>query len=142
MLNPNKIENKIVLSVLHKYPQEIQQNLMNIRSLIIETAQEDAEIGTIEETLKWGEISYLTAKGSTIRLAWKASMPNQYGVYFNCKTKLVDTFKEIYRDTFKYETNRAIILSNKQEIPVKPLKHCLQLALTYHNIKHLPLLGA
>lgn len=142
MLNLDKIENHIVLSVLQKYPEEIQQNLMNIRRLIIETAQEENEIGTIEETLKWGEISYLTKKGSTIRLSWQSSTPNHYGIYFNCKTKLVDTFKEIYRDTFKYETNRAIILSNKQAIPVEPLKHCLHLSLTYHNIKHLPLLGA
>jgi hypothetical protein len=142
MLNPDVIENDIVLSALQKYSQEVQDNLMNIRRLIIEVAQEDAEIGALEETLKWGEISYLTKNGSTVRLAWAASAPKQYGVYFNCKTKLVDTFKEIYRDTFEYETNRAIIFTNKQVIPVEPLKHCLQLSLTYHNIKHLPLLGA
>lgn len=31
---------------------------------------ETAEIGCIEETLKWGELSYISKTGSAIRLGW------------------------------------------------------------------------
>ena len=38
----------------------------------------------LEETLKWGEPSYLVKKGSTIRMDWKSKAPNQYAMYFKC----------------------------------------------------------
>jgi len=62
-------------------------------------------------------------------------------MYFHCKTKLVDTFKELYRDILKFEGNRAIIFDMKDKIPVNELKHSIELSLTYHQRKNLPLLG-
>jgi hypothetical protein len=72
---------------------------------------------------------------------WKANDPDFIKVYFHCQTSLIETFKEIYRDEFEYEGNRAIV------IPLGapesgPLGHCLLMALKYHRLKHLPLLGA
>lgn len=96
----------------------------------------------IEETLKWGEPSYLTKNGSTIRIGWKKKNPEQYAMYFHCKTKLVDTFKELYRNNFKFEGNRAIIFGINEKIATEELKHCILMSLNYHNIKHLPMLGA
>lgn len=87
------------------------------------------------------EPSYLTKSGSTIRMDWKKSDPKQYAMYFHCKTKLVDTFKEIYRDKFNFEGNRAIVFSEDEEVPIEELKHCIALSLTYHSKKHLPMLG-
>jgi hypothetical protein len=63
-------------------------------------------------------------------------------MYFHCKTKLVDTFRELYNDTFNFSGNRAIIFSKNDKIPVDELKYCIYLSLTYHRRKHLPLLGA
>ncbi len=124
------------------YPPPIQTKLLTLRQLIMDVAFESEDIGELEEALKWGEPSYLTKNGSTIRIAWKKSEPGEYALYFNCKTKLVDTFKELYLDTFKFEGNRAIIFEVNQKIPTEQIKHCILLALTYHKIKHLPLLGA
>jgi hypothetical protein len=115
---------------------------MFLRQLILETALNAEDVNKLEETLKWGEPSYLTKNGSTIRIAWKKTTPNQYFMYFHCKTKLVDTFKELYSDIFIFEGNRAIIFNENNEIPIKELKHCISLSLTYHLRKHLPLLGA
>ncbi len=114
---------------------------MLLRELILITALEMENATPLEETLKWGEPSYLTKNGSTIRLGWKNSKPNQYALYFNCKSKLIDLYKELYSDIFKFEGNRAIVFSEYELIPVKQLKHCISLALSYHDIKHLPLLG-
>ena len=78
---------------------------------------------------------------------WKAKSPHTVSVYFNCKTTLVGTFKEVYRDTFVYAGNREIVFqvsdnSSLKELPMLELKACISIALRYHQVKHLPLLGA
>jgi len=50
-------------------------------------------------------------------MAWKASKPNQYALYFHCKTTLVDTFKELYSDVLTFEGNRAIVLMKPMKYP-------------------------
>jgi len=76
-----------------------------------------------------------------IRIGWKQSNPDQYAMYFNCNSKLIDTFKEINRDLFNYEGNRAIVFAVHDEIRVNEVKQCIALALTYHTRKNLPMLG-
>jgi len=61
------------------------------------------DIKGFEETLKWGEPSDICKADSTVRIDWKKSNSNQYAIYFHCKTTLVDTFKELYRDVFTFE---------------------------------------
>lgn len=135
------IENTKVEEVFEQYPKLIQSRLLILRQLILDTAIETEGVDHVDETLKWGEPSYITKKGSTIRIGWKKSSPDQYAMYFNCNTKLVDTFKEVYRDLFNYEGNRALVFAENNEIPVSELKQCIALALTYHTRKHLPMLG-
>lgn len=123
------------------YPKEIQPKIDFLRNLIVETATEDEAIPALEETLKWGEPSYLAKKGSTIRIDWKSKTPNQYAIYFKCTSKLVVTFREVYGDRFNYENNRAILFGLEEELPITELKSCIRLALNYHSLKNLPLLG-
>jgi len=112
-----------------------------LRQLIVEVAADIQVIDSLEETLKWGEPAYLTSTGSTIRIAWNKSQPDQYGMYFHCQTKLVDTFRQIYADVFHFDGNRAILFHENDTVPMQELKHCISLALNYHRLKHLPLLG-
>ena len=123
------------------YPEGISTLLNNIRNLILNVAKDDG-ISDLTETLKWGEPSYISPIGSVIRLDWKAKRPDQYCIYFNCKTRLIETFKELYADTFEYDGNRAIIFKIEQAVPLKELAHCISLSLRYKKIKHLNLLGA
>ena len=123
------------------YPKEIKSKLNYLRNLIIETATESDAIEEMEETLKWGEPSYLVKKGSTIRIDWKTKTPDQYAMYFKCTSKLVPTFREVYGDVFQYENNRAILFDLNDKIPKKELKECIGLALKYHSVKHIPRLG-
>ena len=128
-------------SKFKSYPENIKEKLEYLRDLIINTASEIETIHEIEETLKWGEPSYLVKKGSTIRMDWKLKAPNQYAMYFNCNTNLVETFKAVYGDLFKYEKNRAILFDLEEEIPRKELKECIEMALKYHLLKDKPFLG-
>ncbi len=135
------IQNPQVKLKFKTYPKEIKTKLKYLRNLILETAAENGTIKEIEETLKWGEPSYLVKKGSTIRIDWKPKTPNQYAMYFKCTSKLVPTFKMVYKDTFKYEGNRAIVFQMNDEIPEVELKNCITVGLTYHKVKQLHMLG-
>ena len=137
MIKPNPV----IQSVFDSYPHHVTRKLLEIRELIYEVAREDG-INQLEETLKWGEPSYIAQSGSTIRIDWKSKHADRYFLFFNCKTTLIETFKEVYGDTFVFEGNRAIVLCLDQTAPKKELKHCLSMSLNYHKIKHLPLLGA
>ncbi len=53
-------------------------------------------------------------------------------MFFHCQTRLVDTFREIFRDDLAFEGNRAIILDAADELPEDALRHCIAMALTYH----------
>jgi len=123
------------------FPDKIQSSLMRLRELVLEVAKE-CGLGSVDESLKWGELSYSVKGGSPIRTGWRSKCPDEYCIFFHCQTTLVETFKEIYGDLFMYEDNRAIVLQLSKPLPVKELKHCVSLALLYHKRKHLPLLGA
>lgn len=136
------LKNPAVEEVFKNYPKQIRPKLEHLRQLIIETASEIEGIEILEETLKWGEPSYLVKKGSTIRIDYKSVKHDQYAMYFKCTSKLVETFKTIYENTFSFEGTRAIVFKLTDKVPEAELKHCVLLALTYHRVKHLPLLGA
>lgn len=138
----DEIENPEVAEVFNMYPKHMRQKLMLLRQLVLDTASETESKTTLEETLKWGEPSYVTKGGSTIRMGWKESKPDQYALYFNCNTRLVDTFKERYGNDFKFEGNRAIVFNESDVLPIDEVKHCILLSLTYHSRKHLLMLGA
>lgn len=134
-MKPKKFENNAVAEVFKTYPVAIRKKLLLIRQLIFDTSSKLDNVGELEETLKWGEPSYLTKQskgGSTIRLGWKKSQKDQYAIYFNCHTTLVDTFKEIYGDLFKYSGNRSIFFNKTDDIPWNELAHCITMSLTYH----------
>ena len=138
----SKIENPEVARVFDGYPEPMRQKLMRLRQLVLDAAAETGGVDALEETLKWGEPSYLTKGGSTVRMDWKKRTPKKYAIYFNCNSSLVATFRELYGDLFTFEGNRAIVFGETDELPVDELKHCVSLALTYHRVKHPPSLGA
>lgn len=129
-----------VAKVFDSYPEQAREGLLNLRRLIIETATE-MQIDKLKESLKWNEPSYLTRNGSTVRIAWKAKTPDQYAMYFKCTSRLVETFKEKFGNTFFYEGTRAIVFKLNATIPETEIKQCIKAALNYHRVKHLPMLG-
>jgi len=133
--------NPEVKKVFNNYPDFVKDKILNLRKLIMETASEIGQIAEIEETLKWGEPSYLVKNGSTIRIDWKEKFPNQYAMYFKCTSRLVETFKKQFKGSFEFEGNRAIIFQLDGIIPTTELKKCIGAALQYHKAKYLPNLG-
>jgi hypothetical protein len=124
-----------VLEIINTYPEEIKKKLMRVRKLILDTAIKIKEVGEVEETLRWGEPSYITSKsksGSTIRMAYQDSFEDHFAIHFNCKTTLIEVFKLLYPHLFKFKGNRSILFHKDDTIPLKELGHCFSIALTYH----------
>ena len=122
-------------TVFAAYPKPLKARLMALRRLILDTAKKTKGVGALQETLKWGQPSYLTTStksGSTIRIDRVKASANQYAVYFHCHTDLVATFRELYPEELTTAGNRAIIFNAEDAIPEAALRHCVALALTYH----------
>lgn len=140
-LSAHRISNKAVAAVFRKYPKAARDHLRYLRRLIIEVATVTDGVGILEETLKWGEPSYVTAPsktGSAIRIDWKSSDPDRFAIYFKCTTNLVSTFQRRYPNLFSYGGTRSIHFDLGSSIPETELKQCIALALTYHRNKNLP----
>jgi hypothetical protein len=128
--------NAEVEKVFEAYPADVRRKLLALRELILRTASSTEGVGELEETLKWGEPAYLTSKsksGSTIRIDWKKARPEEYAMYFNCQTTLVETFRTLFPKEFKFEGNRAIVFKASDAVPADSLAFCVAAALTYHR---------
>ena len=134
------IESDEVKKLMEGYPEGVSAKLRQIRQLIVETA-EGAGMEKLLETTKWGEPSYVCKQGSTIRMDWKERTPDHYYLFFICSTRLVETFKFMLGDELRFEGDRAILLNLSDPVPESVLRRCLLLALNYHKVKHLPMLG-
>ena len=122
-------------AVFSAYPKVLRAKLLALRRLILETAAATQGVGTLEETLKWGQPSYLTAEtksGSTIRIGEVKAGVSQYAMFVHCQTDLVATFRELYPTELTYGGNRSVIFNAGDDLPEEVLRHCVALALTYH----------
>tara|TARA_R110000823_G_scaffold52037_10_gene129039 strand:- start:1262 stop:1690 length:429 start_codon:yes stop_codon:yes gene_type:complete len=133
--------NPKVDAVFANYPDFVRDKMQALRELVLETAEETEGVYQLEETLKWGEPSFVTKDGSTLRMDWKEKTPDQYAMYFHCSSRLVDTFRLVFNYKFQYEGKRAIVFKLNQKIPKAELKECIKATLTYHKVKQLITLG-
>jgi len=137
---PKRFADPAVGAVFGSYPTRLRSKLMSLRRLILDTAAATPGVGPLQETLKWGQPSYLTAEtgsGSTIRIdrvkpGTETEAGERYAIYFHCQTALVPTFRQLYPAAFDFSGNRAILLDPDQPVPEAALRHCIALALTYH----------
>ncbi|MBT6120317.1 DUF1801 domain-containing protein [bacterium] len=119
--------NSDIEAIFNNYPLEIREKCLHLRQVIFDTAS--------EETLKWGEPSYLTIQtksGSMIRLHHYPNKPFDFALYFLCQTTLVDSFQEKYPNTFQVGGNRSLEFMLTYTLPLQEIKGCIQTALTYN----------
>jgi len=134
-LSAKEFSDAEVEAVFNAYDEEVRGKLLDLRNIIFETAAKTPGVGELEETLKWGQPSYLTPvtkSGTTVRIDKVKSSPGTYAMYFHCQTSLIETFRQIYPDDLIYQGNRGIVFKTTVNIPEATLRHCISLALTYH----------
>ncbi len=126
-----------VAAAFEAFPPRARKRLMQLRRLIFSTAARTDGVGAITETLKWGEPAYLTEaskSGSTIRLGWKATAPDECAMYLNCRTSLVDDFRTRFPE-LRTAGNRAVLFDTTGRLNEVAARECIRLALTYHQRK-------
>jgi hypothetical protein len=127
-------QNKAVADRFAAYPPQVRPKMLALRELVLKTAASTPSAGEVEETLKWGEPSYVTKRkaGSTVRMDWKAKSPATYALYFNCQTSLVENFRKMFPNDFQFEGNRALVFKLDQKLPKDSVSYCVAASLTYH----------
>ena len=117
------------------YPKPVREKLLALRQMIFDVAKNTPGVGKLEEALRWGQPSYITPEtgsGSTIRIDHIKNEPDKYAMYFICTSRLIEDFKELYKDEMKFVGNRSIVFDVGDRLPEAALRHCISLALTYH----------
>ncbi|MEP5770472.1 DUF1801 domain-containing protein [Nisaea sp.] len=132
-------EDPAVAAAYESFPVQEREGLLILRDLIFETAAETPGGGPLEETLKWGQPSYLTPKtrsGSTIRLG--LSKQGGFALYTHCQTTIIPDFRNLFPDEFDYEGNRSVHFKEGASLSLDPLRMLVRSALTYHLKKAAP----
>lgn len=134
-MSEHKFADDNVEAVFDGYPTGVRARLLELRALIFETAQCTDGVGALDETLKWGQPSYLTAQtksGTTVRIDRVKAKEGKYAAYFHCQSGLVPLFRELYDNELSFEGQRAIVFDINEPLPEDAVRHCVALALTHH----------
>lgn len=121
-----------ISAVLAGYSDEMREKLLQLRQMILAVATETAGVGPLEETLKWGQVSYLpeqTGSGTTLRID-QDKKTGHAALYVSCNTNLLERYRTLYPDSFGYEGKRGVLLSGVPDEAA--LRHMIAMALTYH----------
>lgn len=125
-----------VAAALSRYAPPVRRRLAELRRLILAVADATADVGPLTETLRWGEAAYLTehsGSGTTIRLGAPRTNPGSCALFFNCRTTLVPSFRDLFGSSLSYEGTRAVLVPAEGLVPESQLRICIAMALTYHR---------
>lgn len=126
---------------LDHYPEPVRSRLRALRALILETAAATPGVDKLDEAVRWGQPSFLSPSGSTIRIDALKGSAQRYALYVHCQTDLLAQFRELYGDALTYEGKRALIFDAAEPIDDAAVAHCVALALTYRLRKRGPRAG-
>ncbi len=119
---------------LATYPKPLAQRLSQVRTLVQEIATTTQSIGTLEESLKWGQMSFATVcpkTGTPIRIDGNMNTAT-YSIYVPCSTSLIEDFRNLHPDMFDYHGNREIRLNLDEPMPEQELTLFITAALRYY----------
>ena len=130
-------DNPEVLAIFDAYPAVIRDCLLAIRALIVDTAMVRDDVGTLEETLKWGQASYLTKRpktGTTIRIDRDKSGAGDVALFVNCQSSLISDWRAMFPDLV-FGGDRSVHFSVDTPLPEAAIRQMITMALTYHSAK-------
>ncbi|MEJ8561851.1 DUF1801 domain-containing protein [Yoonia sp. GPGPB17] len=125
-----------VAGVFAAFPKTERQMALALRDLIFEVAETTPEVGQLEETLKWGQPSYLTPEtksGSTLRIG--LAKGGGAAIFAHCGTDIISTYAASFADMDQIEGNRAVVFHSADDIVPARLRLLVHHGLTYHTRK-------
>jgi hypothetical protein len=134
-MSVHRVSDPAVKAVFASYPQEMRWALQDLRETILDVADAVRAVGSVEESLKWGQPAYRPVSpstGTTVRVGPVTGSTTDYALFFHCQTSLAADFEALYPGMFRIVGGRALVFSLGDVAPDMPLRHCIALALTYH----------
>lgn len=127
---PNPAPSKQVQAVLDNMPPQMRKGAIALRHLIYDTA---AQLGQNppQESLKWGQPSYVSTQGTPLRIA--ASKHGAFGLFAHCQSTVISEFAQIFGNDFAIQGNREVSFANVADIQPDKLKQLIVHALTYRT---------
>ncbi len=117
-----------------QWPAPARTRFDALRAAILSAAQ-DAHVGPVTESLKWGQPAWRPATprtGSTLRLNWSPDAPEVLTVYVDCKTDLAQRMASLYPE-LPNDGRRALALPLNTALDTHPIAHLAAMTLTYHH---------
>ncbi|WP_305985636.1 DUF1801 domain-containing protein [Roseibium sp. MMSF_3544] len=125
------------LDLIGSYPEPVRGGLRRLREIILETAASTEDAGTLEETLKWGQPSFVSVKprtGTTIRIDRDKTDAGDVALFVNCQTSLVSDWRTLFPH-LRFGGDRSVHFSLGEDLPENEIRHMVAMALTYHTRK-------
>ncbi|HHI88342.1 MAG TPA: DUF1801 domain-containing protein, partial [Hellea balneolensis] len=119
----SEIRNTCVENKLANIPEPLRSRLSQLRALVHSLAERSDAIGDIQESLKWGQISFATCRpksGTPIRIDGDLKAKT-YSLFVPCSTSLIEDFRTHHPDMFDYYGNREIRLDLDRPLPKNAL---------------------
>ena len=123
-----------ILSTIDQWSAPAQNAAWACRTLFHTIAQEN-NLGALGESLKWGQPAWRPVKprtGSTLRMDWSPSSPDQLALFVDCKTDLAERMRDLYPDLPANDGRRRLAVSLSGKLPEQALAHLAQMTFTYH----------
>ena len=115
------------------FPPAVKSGTMALRTLIYETAKGISGLAAPTECLRWGQPSYITPIGSTLRIGIPKS--GGFALYAHCQSTIISQFAQGFGADFQIEGNRAVLFQSKDDIQPEKLRLMIEHALTYKRKK-------
>ncbi len=115
------------------FEQKQRDIALILRDLVFEVAMDTPEAGEVEETLKWGQPSFVTPKtksGSTLRIG--VTKAGDTGLYAHCGTSIIRDYAATFPGDDRIDGNRGVLFSTADDIAKDRLRHLIRHGLTYH----------
>lgn len=126
-----------VAAAYDAFPVDSRAIALTLRDLIFSVAWDAPQVGRVQETLKWGQPSYLTPEtksGSTLRIG--VAKQGGAAIFAHCATDIISTYASTFPETDQIEGNRAVIFTSADKIVPKRLRLLIYHGLTYHLKDH------
>ncbi|MDF1749079.1 MAG: DUF1801 domain-containing protein [Alphaproteobacteria bacterium] len=133
---PVAFKDTAVQAVFDRYEAGARDKLLYLRDLIFDQAASIQSVGPLTESLKWGQPAYRPSAdgiGTTVRLDAVRGSGRAVALYVPCSTPLISDFITYYPNLFNFQGKRALVFAPDEAIPEAELRHCIAMALTYHN---------
>ena len=126
-----------LLAHINHWPDAAKARLWECRALFHQIADQ-ADVGRLDETLKWGQPSWRPVKtrtGSTLRAGWHIDHPDVLSLFVDCKTDLAVRMRDNYPQLPMNDGRRQIGLRLDAPLPRQAILHLAEMTFTYHRAK-------